>query len=128
MSKSHLIPLQFGQNSPRDNSHPYNTANLRSTKSEPHRRWRVDPLDPPAVADLAPEPNLVAGATWVEAGSEVASCSSSCKVAAAEEAVAVAGIGTVAGSVELPPWTVVEPLVVEPLRVLKLLAGVVALY
>ena len=43
-----------------------------------------------------------------EAGSDVASCSSSCKVAATEQAVA--GIGTVVGSVEPLPWKVVEPL------------------
>ena len=52
------------------------------------------------------------------AGSEAASCSSSCKVAATEEAEAVAGIGTVAGSVEPSPWKVVEPLGVGPRRVL----------
>ena len=46
----------------------------------------------------------------------MASCSSSCKVVAAEQAVA--GIGTVVGSAESPPWKVVEPLGVGLRRVL----------
>ena len=50
----------------------------------------------------------------MEAGFEAASCSSSYKVATTEEAVA--GNGTVAGSVEAPPWKVVEPLGVGPRR------------